>query len=230
MKNIKGTKLALLSTVLLAFAASSQAAPIAITNFGFEDPANAGILNGVANGWAVSNVFGGTWNISGGGFFNTVAPEGSQILFVGYLGDAADVTQTPLAATVQANTTYTLSFFLGRRLDMPLSTYSVSLEANGTTVLASDSTGSPTAGDFISRTIVFNSGASPATFGQPLGIFVHASGFSVNGQGAQAEFDAFTLDASPTGLQTVPEPATFVLLGAGIAGIMLSRRRLQKQN
>lgn len=231
IKSVKGTKITLLSMVLLAYAASSQAAPIAITNFGFESPSlgAGGIANGVATGWTVSNSNAGVWYPTAGSYFNAAAPEGNQILFVGF-GSPADVNQTPLAATVQANMTYTLSFLLGQRLDLPLSTYSVSLEANGTTVLGSDSAGSPTAGNFNLRTIIFNSGASPATLGQPLGIFIHASGSSVTGASGQADFDKFSLDGSPTGAPGVPEPATYVLIGAGITVIMLSRRRLQKQN
>ena len=226
IKRIIGTKITLLSMVFLAYAAPSQASSIAITNSGFEDPVQGpgGIGNGAATGWAVSNVDAGVWFPITGQFFNTAAPEGNQVLFVGFVGAAADVNQTPLAATVQADTTYTLSFLLGRRLDLELSTYSVSLEANGV-VLGSDSAGSPTAGNFIPRTITFNSGASPATLGQQLGIFIHASGLSATGSGAQAEFDAFSLDSSSAGAAAVPEPTTFVLIGAGISLIMLSRRR-----
>lgn len=228
MKDLKGTKTALLFTVLLAYAASSQAASITITNPSFESPAGgAGVVqNGVATGWAVSNADAGVWNTSPvGWFFNAAPPDGNQILFVGFGGTSATVSQT-LTANVLANETYTLIFSVGQRLDEPLSPYSVSLEANGTTVLASDSAGSPTPGDFVTRTIIFNSGASPATLGQTLGIYITASS---NNDG-QAEFDKFSLDGSPTGGPSVPEPATFVLIGGGIAAIMLSRRRLQKQN
>jgi hypothetical protein len=239
MKGINGTKITLLSMALLACAASGQAGTIAITNPGFEEPAQGGIVNGAATGWSVSNGFAGVWNISSFPLqFNTAAPEGNQILFVGFFGNPADVSQSPVSSLgidtgiVASNMTYTLSFSVGRRLDMAFSTYSVSLEANGATVLASDSAGSPTAGGFVTRTIVFNSGTGSGALGQQLGIFIHASGSSAPGlNDAQAVFDNFSLDASPTAAAVgSPEPTTSVLIGAGIIVLMLSRRRLQKQS
>lgn len=227
MKVIKATKTTLLSLALLASVGSIQATALAITNPGFENPQVPGIINGVAAGWAVSNGNAGTWNTTpGGGFFNTI-PEGDQILFAGF-GAPVDVSQT-LVDTVQADTTYTLSFFLGQRLDMPLSVYSVSLEANGTTVLMSDTGGSTTPGNFVQRTITFDSGASPVTAGQTLGIFISATGFDPLGVPGQAEFDSFSLDASPTsGGSSVPEPATFLMIGTGMTAVMLNRRYFQK--
>jgi hypothetical protein len=162
---IQRIRIALSSMALLACATFSEAAPIAITNPGFESPAQVpgGVGSGVATGWTVSGTA-GVWYPSSGpaGGFNTAVPQGNQILYAGYT-TAGDVSQT-LAATVQANTIYTLSFFLGQRNDgVSTNGYSVSLEANGTTVLASDTLGLPAAGTFIQRTITFNSGANPAT-------------------------------------------------------------------
>src|ERR1041385_5399941 len=193
MKTMKGARITLFSMMFLASAASSQAGPIFISNFGFEDTdiGIGGIVNGDAPGWTVSNGFAGVWHPGQGAtpFFNNGAPEGTQFLFVGFEGGAADVSQT-LGATVEANTTYALSFYLGQRLDLALSTDSVSLLWNGR-VLASDATGTTTPGNFTARTITFNSGANPDTLGQTLGISIHASGLR-SGQGAQAEFDSFS--------------------------------------
>ncbi len=122
-----------------------------------------------------------------------------------------------MAATVAANTTYTLDFYLGQRLDFAFSAYTVSLIANGVT-LASDSAGSPAAGTFVSRSITYNSGAAPLQLGQTLSIAVTAGA-----SGGQANFDDFTLDGSPT--SSTPEPATAGLGALAILGFFSIRAR-----
>ncbi len=223
-------KLTVVFSMIMLFGASSQAGVITISNAGFENPnvGSGAIVNAAPNGWNTSNFFAGTWNIAAGGFFTGSAPEGSQILFVGFDGSASDANQT-LGATVAANTTYTLAYSLGQRNDRAFSTYSVALKANGVTILGSDSAGAPTSGNFVNRTITFSTGAAPATLGQTLGIYIQASGLSALGANAQAEFDNFSLTANPTASGT-PEPATFGMIGAGIGAMAFARRRLQSKN
>ena len=157
------------------------------------------------------------------------------MLMVGYSYGSL-VTQF-LSATLQADTTYTLSFYLGNRFagavdkgnPIGLSQYSVSLRTN-TSVLASDSGGAPDAGSFLLRTFSFDYGANPTGDGlAALSIQVYARGLTPTGALAMDEFDQFTLDATPTSLSTVPEPASGILLFSAIAGVVVLRRTVKKR-
>jgi len=201
------------------------AAPLTVNNPSFELPAQSpgGFTNGVVTGWTVNNTAGGVWRPAvgpnnGSNFFSSI-PNLNQVLFVGFNGLATDVNQS-LGIALLPNTTYTLSYFVGQRYDLPLSTYTVALDANST-VLVSDSLGAPTAGNFVMRTIGFNSGPSPVA--GTLNIDISATGLK-SGASAQAIFDLVTLDASAT----VPEPATLSFMGLGMFLLVLSHRHFRK--
>jgi hypothetical protein len=213
---------------------SSRAASIPITNASFESPAlspGAYTTNGIT-GWSGGGP-NGVW-YPDAGYFTGSLPDGNQMLFVGY-NDGSGVTNF-LAATLQADTTYTLSYYLGNRFagavdlgnPIGLSQYRVSLRT-ATSLLASDTSGSPDAGTFLQRTFSFYSGANPAEAGAALSIEVYASGFTSTGALGMAEFDQFTLDAAPTSSSTVPEPASGILLFSAIAGVVVLRRTVKKR-
>src|SRR4051794_41042763 len=101
---------------------------IPITNPSFETPAQApgGFTFDVGTGWVVTG-HAGVWfpqvgPNNGSNFFSSV-PGGSQVLFDGFQssGDASQDLGVPLTA----NTTYTLTYFVGQRYDVPLSAYTV---------------------------------------------------------------------------------------------------------
>ena len=198
---------------------------MAILNPSFEDPlvGPGGICNCSPTDWTTTGIV-GVWDPGppgpGNSFFDTI-PDGNQIMFVAFTGTGGEATQT-LTATLQADTTYTLSYWVGARKDMPFNPYTVSLIANSN-VLASDSGGLPAPGDFVQRTFSFSSGSNPADLGAALTIDITAPPEF----GGQAEFDLIQLDATPTrGSSEAPEPASMLLAGAGlIAGFVSIRRR-----
>jgi hypothetical protein len=207
-------------------AANLCAANITIVNPSFEVDvfSQGGYFNAPPSGWTdvQANGLVGPW-FPAAGFFNTPAPDGDNILFVGY-GSPGEASQN-LSALLQADTTYTLSFYVGARLDLPFSPYTVSLTANGVT-LASDSGGNPTSGNFVARSFSFTTGANPAGEGTALGIDVYASGLG----SSQADFDAFSLTADPASQSGAPEPATLPLMGGALAlAAAWSRRRRQSR-
>jgi len=117
-------------------------------------------------------------------------PEGLYVVSIGYTYATGSILQT-LGATVQANTTYTLTLNVGARADVPFTGYLASLGA-GNVTLASGNKVTPVGGTFAREVIVYNSGANPAQLGQPLQIFVKSLGTG------QVNISAVSLTAQPT--------------------------------
>jgi hypothetical protein len=217
--------------------ANASAATITINDPSFETPAvgcsGSGCFSSLGN-------FGGFWTGSGvtatfsptagspGSEFDTPLPDGVQVAVAGASGLGGEFFQD-LSATLEANTTYDLTFYIGQRNDALLATYTVSLMADDTSevTLASDSNGAPAAGTFIQRTISFDSGPSPAELGKTLRIDVTVPTQTGNNQ---ADFDLFALTANPTVTSGVPEPGSVALGGSGLL-LMLAgavRRKLSR--
>jgi hypothetical protein len=207
--------------------ATGWGASVSILNPSFESPAQAagGFTFDAGDNWNVTG-FGGVWRPStgpnnGSNFFASL-PAGSQVLFEGF-GTSSDASQN-LGISLLPNEIYTLTYYVGQRYDVPLSSYQVALKA-GAVVLASDSGGAPTAGNFLQRTFSFTTGNSPIAGN--LIIDISSTGFAATGGSGQAAFDLITLDASPV-ITSVPEPATFFLIGIGAAVVARSRRHFSR--
>ncbi|CCI38060.1 PEP-CTERM sorting domain-containing protein [Microcystis aeruginosa] len=140
-------------------------------------------------------------------FFTDPIPDGSQV----GSSNGRTISQT-LSATLQANTQYTLGAYVGRRLiltNVPSGYYNIELLA-GSTVLASNNSITPLAGEFELVTVNYASGVSDPLIGQALTIRLTSTS-----QPHQVNFDNITLDASP-----IPEPSAILgLLGFGLLGI-----------
>lgn len=191
----------------------------------------SGILNGN------SNALGNIHPLSGTDFFPAGAPEGNQaaLVFLSGANAAPAGLQQTLAATLQASTRYTLSVAVGNiasGTSLPGSAdgggvfynlagfpgYRLELLAGGQLLAADhDSLGGSIAeGSFVTATLQFDSGATPALLGQPLGIRLInlARPGNLAAPGIEVDFDAVQLVAAP-----VPEPAVAALWLAGLAGL-----------
>lgn len=232
---------------LAALSLSAAAAPVAVTNPGFEDislespvmeftfgPLNGWDLydpDGVTGGGAGNTFFIGTltpFETSPGVYANfpAGAPEGQRVgiafNFAGSQGSEYGFQQT-LAATLDANTTYTLSVGIGNIASATAMSgtffelsgfpgYRVDLLAGGQVIAQDDNTlaGTIPDGEFATSTVQFTTGAAHAQLGQALGIrLVNLNtvdpAFPLSD--LEVDFDNVALDASP-----VPLPGALGLL------------------
>ena len=220
-----------MSVTIAAAANHAEASSIVITNAGFETPAigNNTFQLGSFAGWLVTPSLVST--TADGGVFDPGAqypgaiPEGENVAFSSdglAFGWSSGILSQVLTATLASSTMYTLQVDVGDRLDTILTGYLIELLA-GSTVLASDNSSLAPVSGFLTSTIQFQSGASPAELGQTLQIRLRLIGSQV-GQVAQVNFDNVRLDATLVDA-SVPEPTTLLLLGSGLAAAGLRRRK-----
>jgi len=233
MKSRTHALLPLAALAGLALATSAQAASIAVGEDSFEGakalggwtdvvaPPSPGPGPGestasVPSPWVVSGGQGTGWTdtsqYSGG------IPDGD---IYAYMNAAGNISQT-LAATLQADTTYTLTVATGWRADLPgfgfptYPGYGIELWAGGV-MLASDY-----------DTDAGNSGPAldswkdvTATYTSPSSVTADPLEIRLIGYGIQTNYDDVRLDGT-----VVPEPSAVALIGLG--GLALLRRRRGK--
>lgn len=183
-----------------------DAAVIVVANAGFEDSilGDGGFNNTGIPSWTTTSPA-GTLNPNVT-MFATEAPEGNNTAFA---GSEAQISQV-LADTLDANITYTLDVEVGDRLDTTMRGYQVQLLAGGN-LLAQSTSPVPGEGAFVTSNVTYTSTDSDVNLGSPLEI-------RLIGLGQQVNFDDVRLNA-------VPEPATCLLLTAGLLAILPRRRR-----
>jgi hypothetical protein len=134
-------------------------------------------------------------------------------------GGAPGHADQTLSVDLAANTTYTLSYYVGSRSDFPgIGAYTVALEANNVVLNSGSDPYSGPDGLMQQKSFSFTSGAV-VTAGQALQIVIDLPGESGNGI-----FDLFTLDAD-TQSAGAPEPASMALSVSAIAMLGWLRRR-----
>src|ERR1700693_1927603 len=186
----------------LCFAVSAGAAwadgvPVANASFETTNPLTVSCGSGCAyNGGPIPD-----WTVTGSGgsfqpsttFFNLPLPSGSIVAS----SNGGTISQI-LGVTVQPDSTYTLSVYVGDRLDGLVTNYSIALDDGSTTLCSTPtaSNGAITPGTFADVTLTCSTGAT-VTPGD-LAIVLTSGG-------SQIDFDNVTLNVVQT-----PEPASYL--------------------
>jgi hypothetical protein len=229
----------------------AHAASLTVLNAGFEDSylPNDGDYTwgedilGWSFGYYDGNEWTSDWAAAGASNPNEIdgftggAAEGNNTMFVIHMTSPlsppllAGASQA-LVDTLKANTEYVLSVQVGNALYnynywVGNSTADYRLELLAGNVLLEFDTGeSPVSDTWEPHSLTYNSGSNPAQKGQPLAVRLIALGEIVFPD-YQLDFDDVTLTATTT---AVPVPATVLLLGAGLVGIVGFRRKNNKHN
>ncbi len=207
----------------------AAASSIPIVNASFETPEvpcvpGPGCYQHIFDGWTAAS-FGATAefrpSVGPGQEFLSI-PDGSQVAALSDgLGSGGEIDQV-LSATLAADTTYTLTWWVGARTDVPFDpAYSVSLKA-GSFFLASSTPIIPGAGAWQQQSITFTTTFASSGLGQQLSINVFVQ---PNAPG-QADFDQFSLTAAGPESET-PEPVMFAPAALGLFAVW-RRKRAQR--
>jgi PEP-CTERM motif len=209
--------LALTSRVALADGVSVQNA--SFESFFSNNPLNSpclgsgcGFNGGSMPGWTVSGS-GGQFQPSSS-YFNLPLPDGNIVAY----SNGGSISQT-LGVSLLPDSIYTLSVFVGDRLDNRFANYSINLMAGSTSLCTfSGSNASITPGMFADETCTYQSGSS-----------LPAGNLSIllTSAGTQTDFDNVSLNVNSV---SVPEPSSLALVCAGflcvgVLFIFLKRRQ-----
>ena len=200
---------------LLLFSGAAWADGISIQNASFE--ATNPLVDTCAGcgSWNYGPIPGWTLTGSGGSFEPTSTtldlplPNGSIVAF----SNGGSISQN-LGVTLLPDSIYTLSVFVGDRLDAYHANYSLALMAGSTTLCTfSGSDATIGAGLFANETCTYKSGATVPS--GDLSIVLTSAG-------AQADFDNVSLNVT-----SVPEPTSLALMAAGLVCAALLTRCLK---
>ena len=199
-----GKQYALAVTCAFAFC-SANAATINVVNPSFEDPvlASGASQQGSITGWDVT---------PGSGIVNigTSATEGSQAAF----GAPGQLSQT-LAATLQANTRYTLQVDVGDLGSNDFDGYRITLSAGGSAI-TDDSSSLDPQGGFLTSVRSYDALPGDPFIGGTLSVFIQ-------GTSENTLFDNVRLTTAP-----IPEPQTYALMLAGLGLVGYARFRSKR--
>lgn len=163
------------------------------------------------------------WTMTGTGgsfqpsttFFNLPLPGGPSDSIVAY-SNGGTISQI-LGVTVQPDSTYTLSVYVGDRLDGEVANYSIALDDGSTTLCSTPtaSNGAIAPGTFEDVTLTCSTGATVAP---------GALTIVLTSAGTQSDFDNVSVNVVQS-----PEPASYLLLliGLGAMVVFFRSRRMR---
>jgi hypothetical protein len=209
-----------LSVLVIMFgmlAGVARADGINVVNASFADTSSMTYSCGGSCTWNSGPIPG--WTITGSG--GSYEPGGTT--YSSLPGDSVTVawsnggtiSQTLSGVSLQPDSTYTYSVYVGQRSDNLVADYSISLDA-GTTVLTTltGSNGSIAPGTFALETLTYTTGNTVA-----LGDL----GIVLGSDGTQIDFADDSLASSTS----APEPGSLVMFGSGLLGLAgILRRKL----
>jgi len=160
-----------------------------------------GVNHPLASPWSSPDF----WGYQNGTFGGVSATNGSWVAFANGNGNASQT----LVATLQPNTTYSLSVDVGARNDLGMPGYSISLSAGGNSLTSASGGDSSFGPGWITAVATYTTPAS-VTPGQTLQI-------SLGGYGVQTEFDNVRLDATALGgvSNLLPSSTPLTITSAG---------------
>ena len=182
-----------------------------VENASFEDDAlTDGSSTGAISGWTRNDNGSGTYNPTTSQFPGGV-PDGVNSAYSNGGGTSGGTFSQELSDVLLANRTYTLSVWVGNRLDTNFPGYTIQLYAGGRLLGEDDNTVSPSNGTFAESVIQYSSSDTDPGLGDPLRIFMRSKGVQVN-------FDDVRLTS-------IPEPGGCGLMIAGFALTWIRIRR-----
>jgi len=205
----------------------ADATTILVPNFDFTQPGQSGGSYSVDDitDWAGVGTQYGVQDSLVGEYPGGV-PVGNNFAYANnayiYLNSSTDAA---FAQTIQAGT-YVLSVEIGNRLDYAFSGSAyIGIWANLAPADDYVFQSAPAPGSWVNVTLTDIVSASDPNIGQPLTILLGDQGYAGGSQ--QVDFNDVTLTFTPPGGDpvAVPEPLTFSLFGAGLAGVATLRRR-----
>jgi hypothetical protein len=215
-------KLVVLTLLVVLFGGAAMADNIAIQNSSFENTNS--LTSSCGSGCAYNNGPIPSWTTSGGQagsvmfnstYYSTPAPDGN---IVAYTNDGT-ISQTLTGVSLLPDSIYTLSVYVGDRLDNEVTDYSFSLDAGGIPLsIFSGSNGTIPAGTYQQEFLTYTTGS-----------IVTPGDLSIQlaSKGVQADFDDVQLSVVPVQNSdggddpvATPEPGSFMMVGVALLGLL----------